>query len=316
MEGRLRLGISSCLLGEPVRYDGQHKLDHFLRDTLGAFVEWVPVCPEVESGLPVPREAMRLVGDPEHPRLVTARTAVDHTDRMLSWAARRVHELESQDLCGFVFKSGSPSSGMERVKVYSEKGMPRKIGVGLFAQAFRTHFPLLATEEEGRLHDPVLRENFIERVFTYWRWRETVRGGRTRGRLVDFHARHKLLVLAHSPKHYQAMGRLVAGAQGLTTEQCFDRYQESLVEALQLKATARKNANVLQHALGYFKKQLDADEKQELLEVIARYRLEQLPLIVPVTLVNHYVRKYAQPYLRQQTYLNPHPLELQLRNHV
>ncbi|MBE0618488.1 MAG: DUF523 and DUF1722 domain-containing protein [Proteobacteria bacterium] len=314
--GGVRLGISACLLGQPGRYDGQHKLDRYLRDTLGAYVEWVPVCPEVECGLPVPREAMRLVGDPQQPRLVTNRTGVDHTERMLSWAAGRVAELESEDLCGFVFKSGSPSSGMERVKVYGEKGMPEKVGVGLFARAFMEHFPLLALEEEGRLHDPVLRENFIERVFTYRRWRQTAAAGRSRGSLVDFHTRNKLLLLSHSPRHYQALGRLVATAKDHEPGELYATYQEQLVDALRLKTTPRKNANVLQHALGYFKKQLTSDEKGELLEVIEQYRTELLPLIVPITLINHFVRKYDQPYLKLQTYLNPHPVELQLRNHV
>lgn len=313
---KIRLGISSCLLGDAVRYDGQHKLDRYLRDTLGRYVEWVPVCPEVECGLPVPREAMRLVGDPERPRLVTQRTGVDLTERMLAWAGGRLKALEAEDLCGFVFKSGSPSSGMERVKVYTEKGMPEKVGVGLFAGAFMSHFPLLAVEEEGRLHDPVLRENFVERIFTYRRWREAAGTGRGRGNLVDFHTREKLLVLSHSPKHYQELGRLVAAAKDHPAEELYRRYEELLVDALRLKATPRKNANVLQHALGYFKKQLSAGEKQELLEVIEQYRTELVPLIVPVTLVNHYVRKYDQPYLGLQTYLNPHPVELQLRNHV
>lgn len=313
---KIRLGISACLLGEPVRYDGQHKLDRYLRDTLGRYVEWVPVCPEVECGLPVPREAMRLVGDPERPRLVTQRTGVDHTARMLSWAAERLEALEAEDLCGFVFKSGSPSSGMERVKVYGEKGMPEKVGVGLFARAFMDRFPLLAVEEEGRLHDPLLRENFIERVFTYRRWREACARGMTRGNLVDFHTREKLLLLSHSPKHYQALGRLVAAAKDYEPGELYRRYEELLVEALRLKATPRKNANVLQHALGYFKKDLTAAEKQELLEVIDQYRTEVVPLVVPLTLVVHYVRKYDQSYLKLQTYLNPHPSELQLRNHV
>jgi uncharacterized protein YbgA (DUF1722 family) len=259
---------------------------------------------------------MRLVGAPERPRLVTQRTGVDHTDRMLSWAAERLQALESQDLCGFVFKSGSPSSGMERVKVYADKGMPEKVGVGLFARAFMDHFPLLAVEEEGRLHDPLLRENFVERIFTYRRWRHAFARGRTRGNLVDFHTREKLLVLSHNPKHYQAMGRLVAAAKDFEPEELYRRYEELLVEALRLKATPRKNANVLQHALGYFKKNLTAAEKQELLEVIDQYRTELVPLIVPLTLVNHYVRKYDQPYLKLQTYLSPHPAELQLRNHV
>ncbi|MDW7710042.1 MAG: DUF523 and DUF1722 domain-containing protein [Deferrisomatales bacterium] len=313
---RIRLGISSCLLGEAVRYDGQHKLDRYLRDTLGRYVEWVPVCPEVECGFPVPREAMRLVGDPEHPRLVTQRTAVDHTERMLAWARRRVCELEAEDLCGFVFKSGSPSSGMERVKVYTDGGMPEKVGVGLFARALIDSFPLLAVEEEGRLHDPVLRENFVERIFAYRRWRRTAAQGRNRGTLMDFHTREKFLVLSHSPRHYQALGRLVAAAREYPTEELYRRYEELLVDALRLKATPKKNANVLQHALGYFKKQLTPGEKAELLEVIDQYRTQLVPLVVPVTLINHYVRKYDQSYLKLQTYLQPHPVELQLRNHV
>jgi len=313
---RIRLGVSSCLMGEKVRYDGGHKLDRFLRDTLGSFVEYVPVCPEVECGLAVPREAMRLVGDPEAPRLLTSRSGVDLTDRMLAWAKERVERLAGEGLCGFVFKSGSPSSGMERVKVYTPEGMPSKTGVGIFARAFMDRFPLLPVEEEGRLNDPKLRENFIERIFTLKRWRDSLAHGKTRGNLVDFHTRNKLLVLSHSPELYRALGRWVAHAKGHEAEELFAEYQKLLLEALQLKATPRKNANVLQHCMGYFKGVLGPDEKQELLEVIERYRGGLIPLIVPATLVNHYVRKYDEPYLRLQTYLNPHPVELQLRNHV
>jgi len=274
------------------------------------------VCPEVECGFPVPREAMRLVGDPAHPRLVTTRTNVDHTERMVAWARKRVAELEGEGLCGYVFKSNSPSSGMERVRVYDANGVPSKSGVGIFARIFMEHFPLLPVEDEGRLHDMKLRENFIERVFTLKRWRDTLAEGRTRGNLVAFHTRHKLLLLAHSPKHYKEMGSLVAHAGELSPDELFPRYEAMLMEAMRLKATPAKHANVLQHLMGYFKEQLSPDEKQELLEAIERYRKGHVPLIVPVTLINHYVRKYAQPYLREQWYLNPHPIELQLRNHV
>lgn len=315
-EERIRLGISSCLLGAKVRYDGGHKLDRFLAETLGQYVEYVPVCPEVECGLPVPREAMRLVGDPAVPRLVTSRSGADLTDRMLGWARERTEQLAGEELCGFVFKSGSPSSGMERVKVYGEGGTPAKTGVGLFARAFMERFPLLPVEEDGRLNDPVLRENFIERIFALRRWRETLARGRNRGNLVDHHAREKLLVLSHSTEHYRALGRLVGHAKERETEPLFAAYQALLLEALRLRATPKKNANVLQHCLGYFKGVLSADEKQELLEIIERYRTGLVPLVVPVTLVNHYVRKYGEPYLRLQTYLNPHPAELRLRNHV
>jgi uncharacterized protein YbgA (DUF1722 family)/uncharacterized protein YbbK (DUF523 family) len=312
----IRLGISSCLLGERVRWNGDHKLDHFLTETLGAFVEYAPVCPEVESGFPVPREPFRLVGDPNAPRLVTSRTGQDHTERMVTWARRRVVELEKEDLCGFIFKSKSPSSGMERVKVYNEKGVPEKSGVGIFARAFMDHFPLLPVEEEGRLHDPKLRENFIERIFVFRRWRENLAQKQERGGLVGFHTRHKMLILSHSPVHHRMMGKLVAQSASLPLDDLYEQYQKLLVEALRLKTTPKKNTNVLMHGMGYFKNQLSADEKQELLEIIDLYRRDHVPLIVPVTLLNHYVRKYDQPYLREQVYLHPHPLELHLRNHV
>jgi len=313
---KIRLGISTCLLGENVRYDGGHKLDRFLTDTLGQYVVYVPVCPEVECGFPIPRESMHLEGDPESPRLVTLRTKQDMTERMVNWAKKRVVELEKEGLCGFIFKSDSPSSGMERVRVYNEKGMPVKKGVGMFARIFMEHYPLLPVEDEGRLHDPKLRENFIERIFVLKRWREALDKKENRGTVVDFHTMHKLLILSHSPKHYQVMGKLVAKAKEIPLKDLFQQYQTILMEALLLKATPKKNANVLMHMMGYFKEELSSDEKKELLEVVENYRQEYTPLIVPMTLINHYVRKYDQPYLKQQIYLNPHPLELQLRNHV
>ncbi len=315
MADKLRLGISACLLGENVRYDGGHKLDRFLRDVLGPHVEYVPVCPEVECGLGVPREPMRLVGDPADPRLVTRQTKIDHTERMKLWAASRVRELERERLCGFIFKSGSPSSGMERVRVYAASGAAVKRGVGLFARAFVERFPLLPVEDEGRLNDLALRENFIERVFVQRRWQD-VEATRARGPLVEFHTRHKLLVLSHSPKHYRKLGPLVARAKALPADELRRRYAAILADALRLKATPAKHCNVLLHLMGYFKEDLSADEKRELLEVFDTYRAEHVPLIVPVTLVNHYVRKYGQQYLQAQWYLNPHPVELRLRNHA
>ena len=313
---KIRLGISACLLGENVRYDGGHKLDRFLTGTLGQYVDYVPVCPEVECGLPVPRESMHLEGDPDAPRLVTSRTKQDMTERMVQWAQRRVGELEKESLMGFIFKSDSPSSGMERVRVYSEKGMPVKKGVGVFARTFMDYFPLLPVEDEGRLHDPRLRESFIERIFAFKRWRDVLSQKGSRGALVDFHTRHKLLILSHSPKYYQEMGKRVAQAKDLPLKDLYQQYQALFLESLQVKTTPKKNANVLMHMMGYFKEQLSPGEKQELLEIIDLYRREVLPLIVPVTLMNHYVRKYDEPYLKEQVYLNPHPIELQLRNHV
>jgi uncharacterized protein YbgA (DUF1722 family)/uncharacterized protein YbbK (DUF523 family) len=316
MEGKIRLGISSCLLGNKVRYDGGHKLDHFLTDTLGAHVEYVPVCPEVEVGLPIPREALRLVGDPLDPRLVTNRSGEDITERMRSWASRRLDELEKEDLCGFIFKSGSPSSGMERVRVYDSGGVPRKTGVGIFAQAFMERFPSLPVEDEGRLNDPDLRENFIERIFALRRWRELEKGAFSVGALVKFHSAHKLQIMAHSPKHYAEMGRLVAHGAEMEASDLARAYRGMFLEALGHHATPGRNANVLKHIAGYFRKRLDASERQELSETVENYRTGLFPLIVPVTLINHYVLKYDDPYLKQQHYLRPHPLELKLRNHA
>jgi uncharacterized protein YbgA (DUF1722 family)/uncharacterized protein YbbK (DUF523 family) len=315
-DSKVRIGISSCLLGNAVRYDGGHKRDRFLTDTLGRYVEFVPVCPEVEVGLGIPREAMRLVGDLNHPRLLTIRSRIDHTERMTEWAQKRVKELERENLCGFIFKSDSPSSGLERVKVYDANGIPVKKGVGLFARVLMDHFPLLPVEDEGRLHDPLLRENFIESIFVWKRWREMGEQDRGKGGLVDFHSRHKLLIMAHSPRQYQVLGQWVAQGKGVPLDDLLFQYQGTLSAALRQKPTNKKNANVLQHILGYFKKDLGPDEKQEALEVIENYARGAVPLIVPVTLMNHYVRKYRQPYLKDQYYLNPHPLELQLRNHA
>ena len=316
MNERVRLGISSCLLGNAVRWNAGHKMDRYLTRTLGQFVDYVPVCPEVEAGFGVPRESMRLVGDPEKPRLITFKTKTDKTDQMLRWARKRVRELEKEDLHGFIFKSDSPSSGMIRVKVYTEKGMPVKKGVGMFAREFMAHFPLIPAEDDGRLHDAKIRENFVERIFTLRRWRETIANGKKMGNLVDFHTRNKLLILSHSPKHYSAMGKLVATGKQMPMDKLYTQYEATLIEALTLKTTAKKNLNVLQHLMGYFKKQLSKDEKQELLEVFDQYRHEYVPLIVPITLINHFVRKYDQQYLKMQTYLNPHPVELKLRTHV
>jgi len=316
MNEDIRIGISTCLLGENVRYDGGHQLDRYLRDTLGAYFSYVPVCPEVECGLSIPRESMRLVGSAESPRLVTTRTGKDLTEQMGSWARGRLEELAAEDLCGFIFKGGSPSSGMERVKVYDANGMPAKTGRGIFARAFMERFPGIPVEEDGRLHDMRLRENFIERIFALKRWRDALGRGRSVGNLVDFHTRNKLLCLSHSPSHYREMGKLVARGKALPAERLYEEYERLLMEALALKATPKKHANVLQHMMGYFKKDLTPDEKQELLEVIDQCRRELVPLIVPITLMNHYVRKYGQEYLAGQTYLNPHPLDLRLRNHV
>ena len=312
----LRLGISRCLLGDEVRFDGGHKQDRFLTDVLGRYVEWIPVCPEVEAGLGTPREAMRLVGNPHRPRLMTITSKHDHTPAMESMLDERLDSLRTLGLSGFVFKRGSPSCGIERVRVYTAQGMPSHSGVGIFAKAFRDEFPLAPIEEEGRLCDPSLRENFIERVFCYRRFQDLVENGVTRRALIRFHTIHKYLLLSHSPQYYKTMGQLVAQAERYQPKDLTVKYGELFMKTLEMKATVRKHVNVLQHILGYFKNRLTAQEKVELLGVIDDYHRGLTPLIVPLTLVKHYVQILDIGYIRDQVYLNPHPKELMLRNHA
>jgi uncharacterized protein YbgA (DUF1722 family)/uncharacterized protein YbbK (DUF523 family) len=316
MEQPFRVGISSCLLGNAVRYDGGHKLDRFLRDTLGRHVQFVPVCPEVECGLPVPREAMRLVSENTTPRLRMIHSGADLTEQMRTWADQKNVCLAEQNLCGFIFKSKSPSCGMQGVKVTSGQGLPKSNGIGLFARIFMERFPLLPVEDDGRLHDPELRENFIERIFVMRRWQKLAAHTPTLASLIAFHSRHKYLILAHSPKHYQIMGKLIAKVAEMDRSELFAKYSALLMHALLVRATKAKHFNVLEKSMGHFKKLISAWEKQELLEIFQRYKDGQLPLIVPVSLLNHYIRKYDEPYLKEQYYFHPHPLELKLRNHV
>jgi uncharacterized protein YbgA (DUF1722 family)/uncharacterized protein YbbK (DUF523 family) len=313
----VKILVSACLLGEKVRYDGGHKRDLFLNETLGPFVEWVRICPEVDCGLPVPREAMRLSGDPDRPRLVTNRTGIDHTERMERWAKDRLEELSLLDLCGYICKKDSPSSGMERVKVYGGGGgVPARTGAGVFTRIFMERFPRIPVEEEGRLTDPVLREMFVERVFCLRRFRDLLARPLSRGALVDFHTDHKLLLLSHDRGHYEELGRLVAGAKTLPLGTLYAKYEEFFMAALARKATPRKCADVLSHMMGYLRKMLSSTEKQEMIELIDQYRRQLVPLVVPVTLIRHYVRKYDVAYLARQVFLHPHPVELMLRNHV
>lgn len=311
----IKIGISSCLMGNQVRYDGGHSHDRFLTQTLGLFTTYVPVCPEVECGMPIPREAVRLVGDPENPRLVTQKTGVDKTRQMQAWIDGRLKTLEPENLCDFIFRSKSPSSGLYRIRVYGDDSKVRKTGVGLFARAFTRHFPRVPVEEAGRLHDPGLRENFIENIFSLQRWWHLLDTQRTLGGLVAFHTHNKLLILSHNQQIYRQMGRLVAQGKNQDRDLLFDTYEQLLLKALGLKSTLKKNINVLHHIMGYFKRNLAGDEKQELLTVIDQYGKGYVPLIVPITLIKHYVLKYDQPWLKTQTYLNPHPFELKLRNY-
>jgi uncharacterized protein YbgA (DUF1722 family)/uncharacterized protein YbbK (DUF523 family) len=313
---KVKIGISSCLLGKNVRYDGGHKLDSYITDTLGQYFKWVTVCPEVEYGLSVPREPMHLVGTVDSPHLVTIFTGIDHTEGMLKWAEKKLKELENKNLCGFIFKSKSPSSGIGGVKIYSPSGILSQKGTGIFGGAFKSFFPIMPVIDDRSLHNLSLRENFIERVFIYKRWKDLINKDGATKDLITFHTEHKLLILSHSHKHYRALGQMVANVKKYKPEKFYLEYIKLLMEGLNLLATVKKNTNVLLHIIGYFKKLLSTDEKHELLEVIENYYKGHVPLIVPIVLINHYVKKFDTPYLKRQYYLNPHPVELMLRNHV
>jgi uncharacterized protein YbgA (DUF1722 family)/uncharacterized protein YbbK (DUF523 family) len=312
----IRVGISSCLLGQNVRFDGGHKLDTLITESLGRYFEWIPICPEMEIGLGTPRESLRLVASAEGSRLVAAKSGADHTEVMTTWAARRFDELAPLQLHGYILKRDSPSCGMERVRVYGGSGTAQRTGSGIYAGLLLCRFGMLPVEEEGRLRDMSIRENFVERIFAHQRWQE-FREGKPRTReLVDFHTRHKLTLSSHSDEHYRKLGRLVAAAGKQKRDGVLDEYGRIFMEALRVRATPRKHANVLFHILGFLKKELDSGDKAELVASIDNYRKGFLPLVVPVILLLHHLRRHPVPWILAQTYLNPYPAELMLRNHV
>ena len=317
-----RIGISRCLLGDEVRYDGGHKRDAFLVSTFGRFVEWVPVCPEVEVGMGTPREAIHLVasgdGVPSNTqsvRLLGVRSGEDWTTRMTSFASSRVRELKSADLAGYVLKKDSPSCGLERVRVHSGAHVTRS-GRGLFAEALVTELPNLPVEEEGRLNDPALRENFVERVFAYQRLRALFTGRWTTHSLVVFHSRHKLQLLSHSRQGYAELGRLVADVVKYSRRDLSATYQRLFMATLARLATPGRHSDVMMHSIGHLKRLIQTGDREELLAAIDDHRRGIVPLIVPITLLRHHVRRHDVGYLKDQTYLEPHPRELALRNHV
>ena len=317
MKEKIKIGMSSCLLGEEVRWDGDHKHDQYVRDVLGSYFDYVSICPEVDVGMGVPRETVALYGTLENPKMITKRSKTNWTKKMNHYTKDRIHELTKENLCGYVFKSKSPSCGIGKVPIYSEFGSSRmRHGSGMFASSFVKVFPLVPVEDEGRLHDPVIRENFIVRIFCFHRLQLLVRKSFSIGSLVRFHTRHKFLILSHSRKKYDDMGELVANAKKIKTAELKTRYSKLFMAALTYKSTPKKNTDVLLHMVGFLKKILTREGKKDILSVIEDYRNELLPLVVPVTLIYHQVKKHNIEYLLDQVYLNPHPKELMLRNHV
>ena len=317
MKDKIKIGVSSCLLGEEVRWNGGHRHDRYVQGILDRYFEYVPTCPEVDVGMGIPRETVALYGTLENPKMISKKSQTDWTKKMSDYTRDRIRELGNTGLCGYIFKSKSPSCGIGRVPVYSEFGGSKvRHGPGMFANSFIKILPLIPVEDEGRLHDPVIRENFIVRVFCFNRLQILSKERFTMGALVSFHAKHKFLILAHSKKQYDEMGKLVATGKSLSREELKARYSSLFMEALAYKSTPKKNTDVLLHMMGFLKKILTRDEKEDILSTIEGYRQGLLPLIVPVTLIRHQVKKNNIEYLIDQVYLNPHPKELMLRNHV
>ncbi len=313
---KINVGASSCLLGEKVRWNGDHKKDDYVQQVLGQFFKWIPCCPEADIGMGIPREPVRLVGNEHSPLMLGTKSNKDWTKKMNQYTKKRVTSFSKEDLCGYILKKGSPSCGMERVPLYSPDGKRKSANsVGLFAKSLIEQFPLLPIEEEGRLNDAGIRENFIVRVFSFYRLKQLLKNF-SKHALIEFHTEHKYLLMAHSQKHYKILGRVVADSKKIPTPKLKSMYSENFMESLCIKSTVKKNVNILQHMLGYFKNDLDQNEKKELLDVINDYHKKLVPLIVPITLIRHYVNKYNQEYLSRQIYLNPNPKELMLRNHV
>lgn len=310
----IQVGISSCLLGHEVRYDGAHKRHSYIEQTLGQYFRFRPFCPEVESGMGIPRPpvqlrffgtAIRCVGVKDH--------SFDVTERLQNCATQQHPWLG--ELCGYILKKDSPSCGMERVKVYRED-YPHRIGTGLFADYIARHFPYLPVEEEGRLGDPGLRENFVQRVFVLARWRQLIRTPLTAHTLTTFHSRHKLIAMSHDQNQARELGRLVATTRHCSADSLAERYIADLMACLKTPASRGNHVNVLQHIQGYLKRKLDSEDKQELAETIESYRLGHVPLIVPITLLKHHFRRQPDPFIDRSYYMAPHPAELALLNEI
>lgn len=314
----VRVGVSACLLGTAVRFNGGHQRSSYIAESLGQFVHYVPVCPEVEIGLGTPREAIRLRrSDDGGPlQLIGSRTGTDHTEAMQQYSRRKLDQLAKLNLSGYIFAKNSPTCGVHRVRVYDQNGVPSRDGRGLFARAVVERWPLLPVEEDGRLNDPQLRESFLHRVFAYHRAQSLFASAWSLGDLVRFHTREKMLLLAHDPATYRRLGTLVAGAKWRPRDEIAEEYLAGFMGGLSRVATAGSHFNALEHVVGFFKRLLGPAEKRELLQLMDDFRRRFVPLAVPLTLVRHYVASFQIAYLRDQTYLASHPRELMLQVHV
>ncbi len=313
MEDAIVVGISSCLLGEKVRFDSGHKQSSYVNKELVDYFEFVSICPEVGMGLPVPRPTIRLITNEERIALVDTKDYTrDHTDGMMRFTREKVAEIKDTEMCGYIVCAKSPSCGMERVKVYGN-GHASTDGIGLYTKHLMEQMPWLPVEEDGRLNDPVLKENFISRIYSLKDFYRSMEGQPTPGKIIAFHSRYKLTLMAHDPSAYKSLGRLVANQSDYNPEEFYQAYRTGLMDALKNRASRKNVTNVLMHIQGYFKRALNKDEKAELAKVIDDYRVGLLPILAPLTLIKHYLNAYPDDYLADQIFLQPHPEEMRLR---
>jgi len=312
----IRIGISSCLLGDRVRYDGGHKQDHFLTDVMGPHVEWVAVCPEFEIGLGVPREPIELERKSGEIRLVSIETRADHTKTMQRWAKRRLDELHRENLSGYILKSRSPSCGIGRVPIYLENGAREGNGRGLFASGLLESFENLPVEDEARLATPMHRENFIERVFAYRRLRQLFDGRWKNRDVAEFHVQHELLLMAHSPRLSREIGRVVDQIANYPRKEFRQHYESLFMQAMKSATNRRRHAKVLRHIADSFAEQLDPAQTNELGRIIEGYSQGLEPLSTLLASIRILARRFGIHYLEEQVYLNPRPEEAALRDRV
>lgn len=321
MTQNIQIGISSCLLGHKVRFDAGHKNNKFISDVLSDYFEFTPFCPEVEIGLGIPRETIRLINVDNEIRVVGNKTPDLDVTQALTDIAEKQKPWHSQ-LSGYILKKSSPSCGMERVKVYNpskQNSIPSNDGIGLYAKRLMENFPNLPIEEEGRLEDAALRENFIKRIFIYARWQEMVASGLSVSKLQTFHANHKYIFMSHNQNAGRALGAILAvkgKADAQMLNDISEQYLTDMMRLLKTIATRKNNVNTLMHIQGYIKDHLDKDDKAELGEVITDYQKGLLPLIVPITLFRHHFRKHPHEYITDSYYMKPHPSELMLLNRI
>jgi uncharacterized protein YbgA (DUF1722 family)/uncharacterized protein YbbK (DUF523 family) len=311
----ITIGISSCLMGNEVRHDGGHKRNVYVTSTLSEYFNFRPYCPEMAIGLGVPRPTIRLTRSDSGVRLTGSDNAgLDVTDDMNAWSKSAISGMH--DLSGFILKNNSPSCGMERVRVYDTNGAPSRDGIGLFADALMKAMPWLPVEEEGRLNDAMLRENFIQRVFVYYRWQQMTRKSFSISALMEFHQRHKFILLAHDEEEYRKLGPMIASVTKANLQQIAEAYLLRMMTCLKSRASRKRHSNVLMHVMGFLKNKINGDDKQELIEILDNYRNGKVPLIVPITLMRHHLRRFPDEYISGQYYMSPYPEELMLRNMI